>query len=134
MSDQSSNGSGGSIANKPGSAAPPPQGGQVTASGPRVSVDYGEANQALKHLETALDTLNQAIRENQDKLWVRGPGNEQPSGTFATSFNSLAKKELRNLATQRNAIQAMHDNLKSHLASQHATEQANTASMNGVHD
>ena len=129
MADQDGHRLGGASP-QPGGAPPqpgaPPQGGQFHATGKKITVDFAEARQALKHLEEAYIRLHAAYEKAEPLTWIENPGREQPSKGFAGAAKPIGHTKRDEIANQRDAVQAMYRNLKAQLDSQQRTEQANT--------
>ncbi|MGH3629045.1 MAG: hypothetical protein ACRDRL_16615 [Sciscionella sp.] len=103
--------------------------GAFTTSGPAFKVDFGEANQALAHLEEAYNSYDRAWQAGQYMPRVNGPGHEQPSQHFAGGVGKLGADELAKIRNQRDAAGAAYRTLKAQLDSQQRTEDANAAAL-----
>ena len=111
----------------------PTSGGAASGGGGgKVYTDFGEAGQALKHLDDAYTQLEEAWRNGQDMEVVKGPGNEPASGGYSSPAVAQGKQHRQDLKQYQNEIKEMRDSLQAHLESQRRTEETNAANHNSI--
>lgn len=113
-------------------AAPP---ANVPAmSGGKVTVDFGEANQALVHLQNAWDSLKTASQQI-DRL-VRGgiqaPGHDSHSMVFAGQNDPVVSSVKSTLDKHLSDVEAQYNNLKASLEQYSQNELGNKGNFDNL--
>lgn len=122
----------GESAGKMGGSGPAAKASPASAGGGKNYTDFGEAGQALKHLDDAYEALGDAWRRSQQMEGIKGPGRDPASAGFSKTAKAQAVQHRKDILQQQKDVKSVRDTLHAHLESQRRTEQENAANHKSI--
>jgi hypothetical protein len=104
----------------------------ASSGGGKNYTDFGEAGQALTHLDDAYVALQDAWSKGQQMELIRGPGRDPASTSFSGTAKSHAEQHRKDIHQYQAEVKSIRDTLQAHLESQRRTEEENAANHKSI--